>query len=141
MPGSKRISGAPALSIVGRVFLALGVVALAAAAMFATTEFYGRRTARAEGTVASINGRHPWVRFKTPDGRSELFRGEVKSTSWRVGDRTAVAFDPQQPSGAAIDGIGGRWFFAFLFAVIGGGFAAIGVGLMIGARFGSRRRG
>lgn len=131
---SKRVTGAPAFRIIGRVFLGIGLLVLTIAVVFAAIELTSRRTAHAEATVVSVSNSRPWVRFSSADGREAQFRGWVRNPSWEVGDHTAVVFDPQKPSDAQIDGIGGRWFLPFLFGLLGGIFTVLGAGFAIAGR-------
>lgn len=133
MPGSasksgRRITGRRALPILALIFLGLGSAGLAAGAAAYAMESRGPRSAVADATILAA-GYHPLVEFKAADGAVIQFTSPVRSSFWKAGDKVAVAYDPADPSDAAVDGLVGRWLFACLFAALGGAFAAIGLGL------------
>lgn len=128
-PGyGRRITGRRALPILSFIFLGLGLTGLAAGAAAYALESGGTRSATAQATVVA-SGCHPLIEFKTADGAVVQFTSAVRSSFWQPGDRLAVAYDPANPSNAAVDGIAGRWLLAVLFAALGGVFALVGLGL------------
>lgn len=138
MIGNPRIQGLPALRIVGNVFLLIGLAGLLAAGVLAFLESRSARSATAEGVIVDFDY-GPVVEFVAPDGRKGRFSNSVRSSFWDRGDRVAVAYAPDDPNDAKIDGFAGRWFLPGLFSVLGGVFAAIGLVFGLIGRFGGRR--
>lgn len=134
---ARRFQGRAALEIVGLVFIGLGLLGLLAGGILGLGELRGPRTARAEGTVISA-GRPPVVRFTTEAGATVDFSSMARSSSWREGDRLPVAYAPENPSEAAVDGFAGRWLVTGLFAGLGSVFAVIGGALCLAGRSGPR---
>src|SRR4051794_13256612 len=134
MPTGRRVHGPKALGIVGLVFLLLGLGGLVLAGTLAGIEYRSKRSAGAGGTILAASYR-PVVQFTTARGEVIRFTNFVHSSFWKDGDAVAVAYDPAAPTDAAIDGVTGRWFFAFLAAVIAGPFFTFGLVLALVAWF------
>jgi hypothetical protein len=49
-----------------------------------------------------------------------------------LGDHVPVAYAPDDPRNAGIDGLTGRWFLPALFAFLGGVFGVLGLGFALG---------
>jgi hypothetical protein len=109
MIGNPRIQGPRALRIVGSVFLLIGLAGLVAAGVLALRESQGARSATADGVIVDFEY-GPVVEFVTQDGRKGRLSSSVRSSFWHRGDRVAVAYSPDDPTDAAIDGFAGRWF-------------------------------
>lgn len=122
-----RVSGAPALPVLGRVFLLLGLLGLIVSSGLAIVELTGRHSATTTGRITEMGGGYPRIAFTAQDGRAVQFTNGVRSSFWRRGDQIAVAYDPADPSDAVVNGFGGRWFLAGLAGVIGGVFFLIGL--------------
>src|SRR4051794_12695143 len=127
MPTGRRVHGAKALGIVGLAFLLLGLAGLVLAGTLAGIESRSRRCVSASGSILAASYR-PVVQFTTAKGEVIRFTNFVRSSFWNDGDTVSVAYDPAVPTDAAIDGIAGRWFFAFLAAAIAGPFFMLGLG-------------
>jgi hypothetical protein len=133
MVGMRRIHGPRALRIVGRVFLGLSLICVLAAAALAVVELRGGRSGSADGTIVGFN-HGPTVQFTTPDGAVVRFGSTTRSSYWREGDHVPVAFRPERPDDARIDGFAGRWFPAGLFGLLGGSFLLLGAALTLAGR-------
>lgn len=133
-----RVSGRAALSVVGRVFLVLGLVALAIALTFALIERGAGRTASATGTIVAF-APNAVVAFDVPDGRTVQVTTSVRSTTLRLGDRMDVAYDPARPEDGRLDGMVGRWFAAGLAGIFGVCFTLVGLGLSLAGRLSGPR--
>jgi hypothetical protein len=116
------------LLIVGTVFLAVGFAGLLAAGVLTFLESRSARSATADGVVVDFEY-GPVVEFVAPDGRKGRFTSAVRTTVWHRGDRVPVAYAPEDPNDAAIDGFTGRWFLPVLFSILGSVFAVVGLGL------------
>jgi hypothetical protein len=139
MAGNTRIQGPPGLRIVGRVFISLGLVGLLAAAGLAYHEYQSGRSATADGTIIGFEY-GPVVEFTTQSGTQARLSGSVRSSSWRLGDHLRVAYAPDDPTSAALDGFAGRWLVPGLIGILACVFAVAGVGMTIGAwRWASNR--
>jgi len=134
----RRVRGPRALPIVGAVFIVVGLIGLAAAALLAGIEGRSRHTAVATGRIAET-GSFPIIEFKTADGSIVRFTNSVRSSLWRAGDTAAIAYDPENPSDAVVDGLLGRWFLAALAGLLGSVFFVVGVLLNWIGRAASRR--
>ena len=133
-----RVRGPAALTIIGRIFLILGLGGLAIALYFASSEWRSNRTASAAGKIVTV-GNLPAVEFTMPDGGIIRFTNTVRSSSWHAGDNVAIAYDPANPSDATVDGFAGRWFSAGLAGLLGGVFFVAGLVLTVMGRRGKRR--
>ena len=60
-----RVTGKPALAIVGKVFLCMALAGLLIAGTLAVFEIRGRRTAQADGVIVRYDA-FPVVAFTTP---------------------------------------------------------------------------
>lgn len=144
------LSRKPRQAIVGGIILLLlGAAALTGSWFWAGKRFaYLERAASAEGVVVDMirsSGSKgttwaPLIEF-TPAGEwgPVRFRHKVSSSSpsWRVGDRTAVLYDPEHPEDAMVDH--GRWNRVVPF--IPGGVGALLVFLgALSVRSGMRKR-
>jgi Protein of unknown function (DUF3592) len=141
MAGNPRIHGPRALRIIGRVFLGLGLICFLSAAALAVVELHGGRSGSADGTITGFNG-GPMVQFTTPDGAVVRFGSAIRSSFRHVGDHVPVAFRPERPDDARIDGFAGRWFPAGLFGILAAAFLLVGGGLTVaGQRVADRSAG
>lgn len=136
MSAARRVGGPAALVIVGRVFMILGLMALALGVYFGGNELRGRHTATAPGKIVTV-GSLPAIEFTMADGSIIRFTNSVRSSSWHVGDEVSVAYDPANPSDAVVDDLVGRWFSAALAGLLGAVFLLLGVVLTV---FGRRAR-
>jgi hypothetical protein len=125
-----RVTGVRALPIVGLVFLGLGLLGLIGAGVLGLLELRSNRQAQADGVIIGFNN-GPEIEFTTSQGTTAQFRSPVRSSSFARGDRVAVAYDPADPSDAAVDGFAGRWFLPSLFAIIFGVFLVMGAVLSL----------
>ena len=125
-----RVTGVRAISKVGLVFVCLGLAGLIAAGVLAWLEMNGSRQATANGVIVDF-AVGPVVEYTTGQGAIVQFRSAVRSTTFARGQRVPVAYDPADPSDAAIDGFIGRWFLPGLFAMIAGVFLVIGLVLAL----------
>ena len=125
-----RVTGVKALPIIGLVFVCLGLAGLVGAGVLAWLEMNGSRQASANGVIVDFAA-GPVVEFTTGQGATAQFRSGVRSTSFALGQRVPVAYDPADPADAAIDGFIGRWFLPGLFAMIAGVFLVIGIVLFL----------
>lgn len=125
-----RVTGVRAIPKVGLVFIGLGLLGLIAAGVLGLLEVNSSRQARANGVIVDF-AVGPVVEFTTGQGATAQFRSGVRSTSFALGQRVPVAYDPAAPADAAIDGFVGRWFLPGLFAMIFGVFLVIGIVLFL----------
>ncbi|OWJ67944.1 DUF3592 domain-containing protein [Inquilinus limosus] len=125
-----RVTGVRALPILGLVFFCLGLAGLIAAGALAWREMDSSRTATADGVIVDFNN-GPVVEFTTAQGTVAQFRSPVRSTTFVRGQHLPVAYDPADPSDAAVDGFAGRWFLPSLFGLIFGVFLVIGLALSL----------
>ena len=125
-----RVTGVRALPIVGLVFLGLGLLGLVGAGVLGLLELRSNRQAQADGVIIGFNN-GPEVEFTTSQGTTAQFRSPVRSSSFARGDHVAVAYDPDDPHDAAIDGFAGRWFLPGLFAILFGVFLVMGAVLSL----------
>ena len=125
-----RVTGVKALPIIGLVFVCLGLAGLVGAGVLAWLEMNGSRQATANGVIVDF-AVGPVVEYTTGQGAIVQFRSAVRSTTFARGQRVPVAYDPADPSDAAIDGFIGRWFLPGLFAMIAGVFLVIGLVLTL----------
>ncbi|MGO4127346.1 DUF3592 domain-containing protein [Inquilinus sp. YAF38] len=125
-----RVTGVRALPILGLVFFGLGLLGLIAAGVLAWREMDGSRQAKAEGVIVDFNN-GPVVEYTTEHGATAQFRSAVRSSSFMRGQHLPVAYDPADPTDAAIDGFAGRWFLPGLFCLIFGVFLAVGLVLSV----------
>jgi hypothetical protein len=139
MAGSRRIQGPPGLRIVGRVFLALGLAGLLAAAGLAYWENGSGRSATADGVIIGFEY-GPVVEFTVQDGSKARLSSSVRSSFWHLGDHLPVAYAADDPTNAAIDGFASRWLLPGLIAILGVVFALLGVAMTVGARLWAARR-
>ncbi len=139
MNTSRRVRGTAALSIVGRVFLVLGLAGLAVALYFAGNEWRSGHTAFASAHIVAV-GNLPAMEFTMANGSVVRFTNSVRSSSWHVGDEIAAAYDPDNPSDAVVDGFAGRWFAAGLAGLLGGAFLVLGIALVVIGRRAGRQR-
>jgi hypothetical protein len=124
--GNPRIHGAPALSIVGALFMIVGFLGLALAGALAFVEEQSGRDARADGVIVGF-AYGPIIKFTTRRGETAQFQSQVRSSMWSLGDHVDVAYDPASPSGGQIDGFAGRWFLPSLLGILFGVFLVLGV--------------
>jgi|GEM_PF-2166863 len=141
----RRVTGPRALPIVGMVFIVLGLVALLVAGISGLLTLNDGKSAHADGVVVgfkNLSGRvpNPVIAFTVSNGEPMTFTNAVASSNWKVGDHQPIAYNPARPSEAVIEGVGGRWFFSFLFGLLGGAFLLIGGTLRaVGSRLLRRR--
>lgn len=121
------------LRLVGRLFLAAGLVMLLAAGyLFYDQLTFGMSAARADGVVLDlVSERRPgWptrtvfaavVRFEDTAGEQHQFSESISANPppYARGQRVAVLFDPAAPEKAVIDGFWGRYFLPTLLGGIG----------------------
>jgi hypothetical protein len=134
MNGDRRIHGPRALRIVGGTFLMLGLAGLVVAGALAYFESSGPRSAKAEGVIVDFEY-GPVIEFASANGTTSRFSSSVRSTFWHRGDHVPVAYAPDNPSDAAIDGFAGRWFLPGLAGILGGVFALVGLCIGLVGRF------
>ena len=127
MPGG-RVQGPRALRIIGCVFLAVGLVGLVASSCLAWFEYGSARSASADGVIVGFEY-GPVVEFAAANGAKYRVSSAVRSASWHTGDHLPVAYAPNDPLDARVDGFAGRWFLPALFAGLAGTFALAGLGL------------
>jgi len=108
------------------------------------------RAASADGTITDVVLVHdyqdqsdtyrPVFTFKTSDGITHRVQSESGSSpsSYQVGQRVNVVFDPKAPDDAKINSIGQLWTFPLVFVGIGA--TAICCGLIGGRLFARRTR-
>ena len=133
--------------LVGRIFVAVGLILLGVAAALAVSSAGFTRTAeRAEGTVVdfrySEGAAYPHVRYVSPsDGREYTF-GE-SSGSWppayAIGERVPVVYDPEHPGDAQIHSWASLFGGATVCGALGIVFAGIGSGFLIWQRRGAQK--
>ncbi|MGL4964538.1 MAG: DUF3592 domain-containing protein [Inquilinus sp.] len=125
-----RVTGVKALPIIGLVFVCLGLTGLIGAGVLGGLELISSRQARANGVIVDF-AVGPVVEYTTGQGATVQFRSGVRSTSFALGQRVPVAYDPADPADAAIDGFLGRWFLPGLFGMLFGIFLAVGIVLAL----------
>jgi hypothetical protein len=130
MADGRRIGGPRALQIVGRVFMAVGLAGLLAAASLAFLELRGARSSTTDGIIIGFDY-GPVVQFTAQDGGTARFTSTVRSSFRRVGEHVPVAYAPDSPGDAEIDAFAGRWFLPGLFGILGGVFSFVGAALLI----------
>jgi hypothetical protein len=122
-----------------RVVATIGVVSLLGALYFfldtvnflrSATPTYGQVIRLAERESASArwpaSTRAPVITFATPAGQIITFIAIVSSnpSSYQVGDRVPVLFDPQRPSRARLRTLTDLWFRSVLLFIFGALFIA-----------------
>jgi hypothetical protein len=128
-----RVTGVRALPIIGVIFLCIGSVILAVAAISGILENNSGRTAHADGVIVRADYR-ALVQFTATSGQTVLFRNQVSSTTDFEGEHLPVAYNPANPQNAAVDGLGGRWFITALFTLLGGLMFTAGFALFVAGR-------
>ncbi len=154
-PSSVAASSRTALSVVPRLLRITSWILLVISLLFAAltawllldTRAFLARAVRTEGTVVRL------VELRDSDGRGVTYAPvfqvngiggrsvEVSSSTsanppaWRVGQTVALLQDPAEPTRVQPEG----WFSAWLFPLVSGGFALMGLAGVALLRFGASR--
>lgn len=128
--------------IFGGIFAGIGTIFLVIGLSFVqNTRSFLATASTTEGEVIALERRrssqsnggsshtyYPVVKFTAPDGEPIQFEGQVGSRppAFRVGQRVAVLYNPEEPQSARIRSWGELWFAATIFSGLGGLFVLIG---------------
>lgn len=135
-------SGSVVPTLLPLAFAAFGLVFVAVGARTVVTARRFLRTAhRVPGLVTELQYRsgdsgglwYPVLRFTTEDGR-QVDTTAMYGTSpapARAGERVTVLYDPARPTRAALHGRVGGTLLGGVFVVLGGVFAAVGLGILL----------
>ena len=112
------------------VFLFIGALFLTVAAvLFGVHCFRVRQYVRTDARIVSLDqSKHPTVRFEAEAGTVDYYFGSMSSSTFRVGDRLEVAYDPEDPDTVIITGLLG-YLAAAILGGIGLIFVAVGGGM------------
>jgi hypothetical protein len=103
------------LSHISDALLLIGLVCLAVSGVLTLIELGSGRTAYAEGVIIGF-GNPPMVQFVPRDKVDPIqFTSIMPTTNWNAGDHLQVAYNPDDPHDARIDGLRGRWWWPFVF--------------------------
>lgn len=127
------------LKLVMGAFAVLGLgMLLGTIILFHSTAAFLAGARSAPGVVTELEYRrdsdggtyYPLVRFRGPDGRDLVFRGQVGSSppAYARGEAVTVLYDPATPENARIDGFFQLWFGPLILGGLGLVFGGIGLG-------------
>ena len=127
------------LKLVMGVFTLLGLgMILGTIILFHSTAAFLAAAETAPGVVTDLEYRrdsdggtyYPLVRFRGPEGRELVFRGQVGSSppAYARGEAVTVLYDPAAPETARIDGFFQLWFGPLILGGLGLVFGGIGLG-------------
>ena len=109
------------------LFLGLGLLMLiAAGVLFGLQRAKLGAYVKTEGEIVSLDSKgHPTVRFQANGGTVRHAFRRTGSSTFRVGDRIGVAYDPADPQNVILTGLIG-YLAPLILGAIGLGFAAVG---------------
>jgi hypothetical protein len=103
---------------IGDALLLIGLICLAVSGVLSLIELGSGRTAHAEGVIVGFSD-PPVVQFVPRDKVDPVqFTSTMSTTYWNAGDHLEVAYNPDNPHDARIDGLRGRWWWPVIFGAL-----------------------
>ena len=77
--------------------------------------------AATEGTIVALNagGSHPNIKFNAGEGKEIEYAQNGLIFGYRVGDKAAILYNPQNPQEACVNTFGALWGFQTLGFILG----------------------
>jgi hypothetical protein len=129
------------------IFCAAGpVTLLVAAGTGIERAFFIRSSSSADGVVVELRGvpgstkksLAPIFRFTAQNGMSFTVSSNIyqSPSTWQLGRRVRVLYQEDRPENAHIDSFWQLWMPQFVLGIVGGGFSAIPLLILLGRRHG-----